>query len=51
LRQRRGYWIRTLKTGHVTDNFLGLKFRGFIEWLSKLPFSKKMVELEGLLVG
>ena len=31
-----GYWVRTLKTGHVTDNFLGVKLRGIIDWIYKL---------------
>jgi cellulose synthase/poly-beta-1,6-N-acetylglucosamine synthase-like glycosyltransferase len=26
-------WVRTLKTGHVTDTFLGVKFRSLFEWL------------------
>ncbi len=34
-----GYWVRTLKTGHVTDYFLGLKLRGLIEWIQKLRSS------------
>lgn len=31
-----GYWVRTLKTGHVTDSFLGVKLRGIIDWIYKL---------------
>lgn len=31
-----GFWIRTLKTGHVTDNFLGFRIRGLWDWLSGL---------------
>ena len=31
-----GYWVRTLKTGNVTDHFLGLKIRGLIDWIKNL---------------
>ena len=31
-----GAWIRTLKTGKVTDSFLGVKFRIFMTWLREL---------------
>ncbi len=31
-----GTWIRTLKTGHITDSFLGLKFRSLVKWLRGL---------------
>jgi len=51
LEAEEGNWIRTLKTGHVTDNFLGFKVRGFIEWLSRLPFARKMTEMEVFVVG
>lgn len=35
--RKESYWIRTLKTGHVTDNVLGLKLRGLLEWLRGSP--------------
>lgn len=38
------YWVRTLKTGHVTDNFLGLKLRGFLEWLKGTPIEPQLAE-------
>ncbi len=31
-----GNWIRTLKTGNITDNVFTIKFRSFIKWLRKL---------------
>jgi len=33
LENEEGTWIRTMKTGSVTDKFLQLKLRGLIEWL------------------
>ena len=36
LESEEGYWIRTLKTGHITDYFLGVKLRGLIEWVNRL---------------
>ena len=36
IEDREGFWVRTMKTGHVTDYFLGLKLRGLIEWINKL---------------
>ena len=42
---KEGYWIRTLKTGHITDYFLGIKLRGFIEWINRL---RKTREIESL---
>jgi len=31
-----GTWIRTLKTGYITDSFIGLKFRSLVKWLQSL---------------
>lgn len=31
-----GTWIRTLKTGNITDSFIGLKFRSLVKWLRGL---------------
>jgi len=31
-----GTWIRTLKTGYITDSFIGLKFRSLVNWLRGL---------------
>ncbi len=48
------FWVRTLKTGHVTDNFLGVKFRGLFEWLSRLPFLRRTApynDVEAVLFG
>lgn len=28
-----GNWVRTLKTGHITDNVFTIKFRSLIKWL------------------
>lgn len=28
-----GTWIRTLKTGYITESYIGLKFRGLFRWL------------------
>ena len=50
LGSRESYWVRTLKTGHVTDNFLGVRFRGLFEWLRGLSFRVVPV-LEGELFG
>ena len=36
LEAEEGYWVRTLKTGNVTDYFLGVKLRGLIEWINRL---------------
>jgi cellulose synthase/poly-beta-1,6-N-acetylglucosamine synthase-like glycosyltransferase len=36
LESEEGVWIRTLKTGKITNSFLGLKFRIFISWLREL---------------
>ena len=33
LEKEEGTWIRTLKTGSVTDRFLHLKLRGLMRWL------------------
>ena len=31
-----GHWFRTLKTGRITDFFLGVRLRGFIEWVRRI---------------
>jgi cellulose synthase/poly-beta-1,6-N-acetylglucosamine synthase-like glycosyltransferase len=31
-----GTWIRTLKTGNITDSVIGVKFRSLIRWLRSL---------------
>ncbi len=43
LNTKESYWIRTLKTGHVTDNFLSEKFMGLMEWLSRFLLMKKAI--------
>lgn len=43
-----GYWVRTLKTGHVTDYFIGLKLRGLIEWINRLRSSRELDTLSGV---
>ncbi len=39
-------WVRTLKTGHVTDNFLGVTFRMLFEWLGRLGRAVPCIGLE-----
>ena len=41
-----GFWFRTLKTGHITDYFLGIKLRGLIEWIKKLRKSRELEALD-----
>jgi hypothetical protein len=36
LEKEEGTWIRTLKTGYITDGFIGLKFRSLVNWLRGL---------------
>ena len=40
LEKEEGNWIRTLKTGHITDNVLTIKFRLLVNWLRRLKGDK-----------
>ena len=35
-----GTWVRTLKTGYITESFIGLKFRSLFRWLKDVGLSK-----------
>ncbi len=50
LEAEEGYWVRTLKTGHVTDYFLGLKLRGLIEWIKGLRVRREFERFDAPLV-
>lgn len=43
LENEEGIWIRTLKTGNVTDSFFGIKFRIFMSWLRELRGSPQSI--------
>ncbi len=43
------FWVRTLKTGHVTDNFLGVKFRLLFEWIGRLGRATPCIGLEAVI--
>lgn len=45
-----GYWFRTLKTGHITDYFLGLKLRGLMELINKLKQSTGTNSMDALML-
>jgi len=36
LESREGSWVRTLKTGFITDSLIGVKFRSLVSWLEGL---------------
>lgn len=38
-----GSWIRTLKTGHITDTVFGVKLRSFIRWFKSLGDTKSKI--------
>lgn len=48
LEAEEGYWVRTLKTGYVTDYFLGVKLRGLIEWLNRLRSKRELEFVDDL---
>ncbi|MBN2335442.1 glycosyltransferase [Candidatus Bathyarchaeota archaeon] len=39
-----GNWIRTLKTGNITDSVLGVKVRSLLRWLRQLNKAKDIAE-------
>jgi len=43
------FWVRTLKIGHVTDNFLGVKFRRLFEWIGRLGRAAPCIGLEAVI--
>jgi cellulose synthase/poly-beta-1,6-N-acetylglucosamine synthase-like glycosyltransferase len=49
IEDREGFWVRTMKTGHVTDYFLGLKLRGLIEWINKLRGTRETERFDTLI--
>jgi len=37
---KEGTWIRTLKTGYITESYIGLKFRSLFRWLKDVRLPK-----------
>lgn len=37
---KEGTWVRTMKTGYITESFIGLKFRSLFRWLKDIGLPK-----------